>query len=51
MSAMDKLPEYMRVCYQALLDVYCEIEEEIAKEGRSYRFHYAKEAVRLTCDY
>ena len=50
-SAIDQLPEYMRVCYQALLYVYSEIEEEMAKEGRSYRLYYAKEAVRLTCDY
>ena len=41
----------MRVCYRALLDVYSEIEEEMAKEGRSYRFYYAKEAVRLTSNY
>ncbi|RVW37312.1 (-)-germacrene D synthase [Vitis vinifera] len=47
-SVIDQLPEYMRVCYRALLDVYSEIEEEMAKEGRSYRFYYAKEAVRLT---
>nr|CAN60658.1 hypothetical protein VITISV_029939 [Vitis vinifera] len=46
-SAIDQLPEYMRVCYRALLDVYSEIEEEMAKEGRSYRLYYAKEAVRL----
>ncbi|RVW37342.1 (-)-germacrene D synthase [Vitis vinifera] len=43
-SAIDQLPEYMRVCYQALLYVYSEIEEEMAKEGRSYRLYYAKEA-------
>ncbi|KAL6314044.1 hypothetical protein AAG906_011779 [Vitis piasezkii] len=45
-SAIDQLPEYMRVCYRALLDVYSEIEEEIAKEGRSYRVYYAKEAMK-----
>ncbi|KAJ9671957.1 hypothetical protein PVL29_025551 [Vitis rotundifolia] len=45
-SAIDQLPEYMRVCYQALLDVYSEIEEEMAKEGRSYRVYYAKEAMK-----
>ncbi|RVW94769.1 (-)-germacrene D synthase [Vitis vinifera] len=50
-SAIDQLPEYMRVCYRALLDVYSEIEEEMAKEGRSYRLYYAKEAVRLVCAY
>ncbi|KAJ9671956.1 hypothetical protein PVL29_025550 [Vitis rotundifolia] len=45
-SVIDQLPEYMRVCYRALLDVYSEIEEEMAKEGRSYRFYYAKEAMK-----
>ncbi|CBI20478.3 unnamed protein product, partial [Vitis vinifera] len=45
-SAIDQLPEYMRVCYRALLDVYSEIEEEMAKEGRSYRLYYAKEAMK-----
>nr|CAN83470.1 hypothetical protein VITISV_030783 [Vitis vinifera] len=45
-SAIDQLPEYMRVCYQALLYVYSEIEEEMAKEGRSYRLYYAKEAMK-----
>ncbi|KAJ9671954.1 hypothetical protein PVL29_025549 [Vitis rotundifolia] len=45
-SAIDQLPEYMRVCYRALLDVYSEIEEEMAKKGRSYRVYYAKEAMK-----
>uniref|UniRef100_A0A5B7ATX3 Terpene synthase metal-binding domain-containing protein n=1 Tax=Davidia involucrata TaxID=16924 RepID=A0A5B7ATX3_DAVIN len=44
-SCMDQLPEYMKLCYEALLDVYEEIEEEMAKQGNSYRVHYAKEAV------
>ncbi|EXB50928.1 (-)-germacrene D synthase [Morus notabilis] len=44
-SAMDKLPEYMKVCYKALLDVYDEIEENLATEdGKLYRLGYAKEA-------
>lgn len=37
----------MKVFYQALLDVYNEIEEETVKAGRSYRAHYAKEAVSI----
>ena len=48
-SAIDRLPEYMKVFYQALLDVYTEIDEEMAKvEGRSYWVYYAKKAVRAT---
>jgi hypothetical protein len=34
----------MKVCYQALLDIYNEMEEKIG-EGRSYRVGYAIEAV------
>ncbi|KAL4619172.1 hypothetical protein ACB092_06G060600 [Castanea dentata] len=44
-SAIDQLPEYMKVCYQALLDVYCEMEE-IVGERRSDRVKYAIEAMK-----
>nr|BAJ46125.1 sesquiterpene synthase [Toona sinensis] len=46
-SCMDLLPEYMQIFYEALLDLYNEIEKEIAKEGWSYRVHYAKEAMKI----
>ncbi|PRQ54464.1 putative lyase [Rosa chinensis] len=46
-SAMDSLPDYMKVCYEALLNVYTEIEDELAKEGNSYRINYAIEAVQI----
>ncbi|GAB2227624.1 hypothetical protein Droror1_Dr00009450 [Drosera rotundifolia] len=46
MSAIDMVPEFMRLCYQTLLDVYSEMEEEIAKEGNAYRIGYAKEAMK-----
>lgn len=42
---MDVLPEYMKFCYEALLDVYAEAEQGLASEGKSYRIDYAKEAV------
>ncbi|KAL6315903.1 hypothetical protein AAG906_013248 [Vitis piasezkii] len=42
-NSIDQLPEYMKLCYAALLDVYNEIEEEMEKEGNQYRVHYAKE--------
>ncbi|CAL5361993.1 unnamed protein product [Camellia sinensis] len=45
-SAIDQLPEYMKPCYQALLDVYNMIDEEMARKGRSYRIHYAKSAMK-----
>ncbi|KAJ9671856.1 hypothetical protein PVL29_025515 [Vitis rotundifolia] len=35
-SSVDQLPDYMKPCYQALLDVYEEMEEEMAKEGNLY---------------
>ncbi|KAL6318349.1 hypothetical protein AAG906_039441 [Vitis piasezkii] len=42
-NSIDQLPEYMKLCYVALLDVYKEIEEEMEKEGNQYRVHYAIE--------
>ncbi|PRQ33701.1 putative lyase [Rosa chinensis] len=42
--AIDPLPDYMKVCYKALLEAYTEIEEQLAKEGKLYRIHYAREA-------
>ncbi|KAK1357178.1 (-)-germacrene D synthase [Heracleum sosnowskyi] len=50
---IDQLPEYMRHCYQPLLDVFAQAEEESVKEGRPiHGFGYAKEAFkRLTRAY
>ena len=45
MSCIDELPDYMQIFYRTLLNVVDEIEEEIAKDGRSYRVYYAKESV------
>eukprot|EP00258_Populus_trichocarpa_P015005 XP_006370591.1 (-)-germacrene D synthase isoform X1 [Populus trichocarpa] len=45
-TAVDLLPEYMKVTYKALLDVYTEIEENMVNEERSYRVYYAKEAMK-----
>lgn len=44
-DAIDKLPDFMKVHYRGLLDIYYEIEEEMAKQGKTYRVKYAKEAV------
>ncbi|PON61426.1 Squalene/phytoene synthase [Parasponia andersonii] len=47
-SAIDQLPDYMKICYKALLDVYSEVEETLANEGRNlYRLDYAKKAVSI----
>ncbi|XP_052289130.1 (-)-germacrene D synthase isoform X1 [Citrus sinensis] len=45
-SAIDQLPEYMKLCYRALLDVFSEAEKDLAPQGKSYRLYYAKEAMK-----
>lgn len=44
---MDRLPEYVKPFYKALLELYEQFEQELSKEGRSYAAHYAIESVRL----
>ena len=44
-NCIDQIPEYMKLCYKALLDVYEEIEDEMSKEGRSYLVYFATDAV------
>ncbi|KAL3570701.1 hypothetical protein D5086_027950 [Populus alba] len=46
-KSMHQLPDYMKICYEALLNVYSEIEERVAKEGWSYRVHFGKEAMKV----
>nr|UYW66144.1 delta-cadinene synthase [Salvia pomifera] len=51
-SVADELPPYMRICYEALLGVYAEMEVEMAKRGQSYRLQYAKkEMIKLMAAY
>ncbi|XP_060186156.1 sesquiterpene synthase 9-like, partial [Lycium barbarum] len=45
-SALDSLPPYMRPAYQALLDIYNEYEEVLAKECKSDHVNYAKNEVK-----
>ncbi|XP_061953634.1 sesquiterpene synthase 2-like [Populus nigra] len=45
-KSMHQLPDYMKICYEAVLNVYSEIEEEVAKKGWSYRVHFGKEAMK-----
>ena len=43
---MDQLPDYMKISYKALLEVYQEMEELLAgHEGQQYRVEYARKAV------
>ncbi|KAK7262674.1 hypothetical protein RJT34_30249 [Clitoria ternatea] len=43
---LDDLPEYMKVCYKALLDVYEETEQEMIKKGKAYYVKYAKKEMK-----
>ena len=43
--SLNDLPDYMKLCYQALLDIYKEIEHETIQEGRAYCAKYAKDKV------
>ncbi|KAL1535653.1 (-)-5-epieremophilene synthase STPS3-like [Salvia divinorum] len=43
---ISKLPEYMRHLYKAILELYIPLEEELAKEGRSYASYYAIEGLK-----
>ncbi|XP_073221469.1 (-)-germacrene D synthase-like [Cicer arietinum] len=39
-SCLDDLPNYMKILYKSLLNVYEEIEQETKKEGRIYTVNY-----------
>ncbi|XWS35185.1 hypothetical protein CRYUN_Cryun21dG0104300 [Craigia yunnanensis] len=45
-DCIDELPAYMKLFYEALLDVYKEMEEAMTKEGKLYSVQYAKEAMK-----
>ncbi|KAJ4723532.1 Terpene synthase [Melia azedarach] len=45
-NSTDILPEYMKLIYKTLLDIYNEIEEELAKQGRSYCLRFAKDKMQ-----
>ncbi|KAK6122845.1 hypothetical protein DH2020_043426 [Rehmannia glutinosa] len=45
-SQIDTLPDYVKPFYEALLELYVQFEQELAKEGRSYAVYYAKEALK-----
>ncbi|XP_042515298.1 (-)-germacrene D synthase-like [Macadamia integrifolia] len=47
LSAINRLPKYMKVLYSAILDVYNEIEEDFRKDGQSYRINYAKKVMKI----
>ncbi|CAO2835988.1 unnamed protein product [Amaranthus hypochondriacus] len=44
-SCIDQLPDYMKLFYHAILDTIGEIEQNLAREGRSYAIHYLQQQV------
>ncbi|MCE3215658.1 hypothetical protein HAX54_003130 [Datura stramonium] len=45
-SEIDRLPDYMRISYKALLDLYENYEKELSSDGRSHIVYYAKERMK-----
>ncbi|KAL0353561.1 UNVERIFIED_CONTAM: Germacrene-D synthase [Sesamum angustifolium] len=45
-NVLDQLPSYMRICFEALSDVYIEMENQLEKTSESYRVKYAKEEMQ-----
>ncbi|KAM3282946.1 hypothetical protein P3S67_026591 [Capsicum chacoense] len=43
---IDCLPDYMRISYKALLDLYKDYETEMSRDGRSHVVNYAKERLK-----
>ncbi|KAL8508351.1 hypothetical protein ACS0TY_018813 [Phlomoides rotata] len=46
-SCLDQLPDYMKIIYKALLEVFEEIEKEMIKQGTLYRLNYGIEAYKF----
>lgn len=44
-NKIDNLPDYMKLIYHSLLDVFNEAKEEISHEGRSHCVDYAIQQV------
>ncbi|KAK4482528.1 hypothetical protein RD792_009687 [Penstemon davidsonii] len=45
-SEINRLPEYMKPLYKALLELYEQFDEELSKEERSYAIPYAIESLK-----
>ncbi|KAI3513625.1 hypothetical protein L1887_20961 [Cichorium endivia] len=45
-TCLDVLPEYMKLIYPMVLDVFTEMEEILANEGKAYHIDYVKEAMK-----
>ncbi|KAL1074939.1 hypothetical protein V6Z11_D11G324400 [Gossypium hirsutum] len=45
-NCIDQLPDYMKVWYSEVLNVYEEMEDLMSKEGKSYRVQFAIKAMK-----
>ncbi|KAK4383261.1 Gamma-cadinene synthase [Sesamum angolense] len=45
-NEIDRLPDYMKIIYKFVLNIYEEYEVEAAKQGKLFAVPYAKEAVK-----
>ncbi|KAE8674441.1 Sesquiterpene synthase [Hibiscus syriacus] len=45
-DCLDQLPDYMKFFYKTMLDLYEELEGAMTKQGKSYRFQYAKDTFK-----
>ncbi|KAI3736626.1 hypothetical protein L2E82_26540 [Cichorium intybus] len=45
-TCLDVLPEYMKLIYPMVLDVFTEMEEILANEGKACHIDYVKEAMK-----
>ncbi|KAL6213630.1 hypothetical protein ACLB2K_013077 [Fragaria x ananassa] len=45
-KCIDELPDYLKIFYYELLNVFHEMDKVLAKEGRSYRVCYAIQAMK-----
>ncbi|XP_027923980.1 (-)-germacrene D synthase-like isoform X2 [Vigna unguiculata] len=45
-SSLVDLPEYMKLCYKALLDIFEETEQELKKQGKEYFVKYSKSEMK-----
>ncbi|XP_022144020.1 (-)-germacrene D synthase-like [Momordica charantia] len=50
-KCIDELPDYMKVYYEALMDIYRGIEQDISKDHIPDAIHYAKEAMKKQARY
>ncbi|XP_027911972.1 (-)-germacrene D synthase-like [Vigna unguiculata] len=45
-SSLVNLPEYMKLCYKALLNIFEETEQELRKQGKEYFVKYSKNEMK-----